>query len=216
MRILLPLAITSKKKKTSTTITITTIAITTTTTTISTTTTTTTTADGFRVGFERWPSSEVVAVPGTEVRLPCSTNDTADKISWKFNSHFLHSPGSGPEYTVPEGFQVVAVQGGSELVVRLSESEAQYADQTGLYQCVAWFGPIALTSLPGKLQAAVLRAPEGEVQQEEVQVVEGGAVRVECEVPYSIPDATLTFYRDGTLLDLTNEDNPPVASTSGH
>ncbi|XP_045121344.1 interference hedgehog-like isoform X2 [Portunus trituberculatus] len=162
-------------------------------------------SDGFRVGFERWPSSEVVAVPGTEVRLPCSTNDTADKISWKFNSHFLHSPGSGPEYTVPEGFQVVAVQGGSELVVRLSESEAQYADQTGLYQCVAWFGPIALTSLPGKLQAAVLRAPEGEVQQEEVQVVEGGAVRVECEVPYSIPDATLTFYRDGTLLDLTNE-----------
>lgn len=91
-------------------------------------------ADGFRVGFERWPSSEVVAVPGTEVRLPCSTNDTADKISWKFNSHFLHAPSSGTEYAVPEGFQVVAVQGGSELVVHLSESEAQYADQTGLYQ----------------------------------------------------------------------------------
>lgn len=162
-------------------------------------------ADGFRVGFERWPSSEVVAVPGTEVRLPCSTNDTADKISWKFNSHFLHAPGSGAEYAVPEGFQVVAVQGGSELVVRLSKSEAQYADQTGLYQCVAWFGPIALTSLPGKLQAAVLREPEGDVRQEEVQVVEGGAVRVECEVPYSIPDALLSFYRDGTVLDLADE-----------
>ena len=73
-------------------------------------------------------------MPGTEVRLPCSTNYTANKISWKFNSHFLHSPSSGTEYAVPEGFQVVSVQGGSELVVRLSENEAQYADQTGLYQ----------------------------------------------------------------------------------
>ncbi|XP_050712397.1 brother of CDO-like isoform X2 [Eriocheir sinensis] len=172
------------------------------------------TSDGFRVGFLQWPAAEVVAVPGTEVRLPCATNVTAEKISWKYNSHFLHAPARAPKPSLegsvgdaPEGFEVVAMEGGgSELVIRLAEREEDYRHQLGLYQCVAWFGPIALTSLPGKLRAAVLKGEEvaeGDVEMTEVEVLEGGAARVECDAPYSIPDPVLTFYRDGRPLDLT-------------
>lgn len=50
----------------------------------------------FGIGFTEWPARQVIAVPGTQVRLPCATNVTAEKISWQYNHHFLLEPPSPP------------------------------------------------------------------------------------------------------------------------
>jgi len=42
------------------------------------------------------------------------------------------------------------------LVLRISRNPHRYVVQAGEYQCVAWFGAVALTSLPAKLSIAVL------------------------------------------------------------
>jgi len=42
------------------------------------------------------------------------------------------------------------------LVLRISRNPHRYVLQAGEYQCVAWFGAVALTSLPAKLSIAVL------------------------------------------------------------
>ncbi|KAK3853859.1 hypothetical protein Pcinc_039621 [Petrolisthes cinctipes] len=163
----------------------------------------------FSVGFTRWPEWEVVGVPGSPVHLPCATNITADKISWQYNHHFLlastppddSSQAATPSLLAP--FHVTEVEGGSELVVNLAQKEAQYKHQLGLYQCVAWFGAIALTSLPGRLRAALLKPfPEEDEVGVEVEVEEWRAARVECGLPSSVPDADLTFYKDGRPIDL--------------
>nr|XP_045619920.1 interference hedgehog-like isoform X2 [Procambarus clarkii] len=175
---------------------------------------TATTAE-FGIGFSKWPPAVVVAVPGSQVRLPCATNVTAEKISWQYNHHFLLAP------TLPEAahrsapFEVRQTEGGSELLVTLARHEGQYRRQLGLYQCVAWFGAIALTSLPGRLVGAALEPfPEGAAQRVEVEVVEGGSARVECGAPNSIPEARVTFYKDGHLLNISSSD--PVYRLTPH
>ncbi|XP_037785347.1 interference hedgehog-like isoform X2 [Penaeus monodon] len=172
----------------------------------------------FGIGFTQWPEREVIAVPGTQVRMPCATNVTAEKISWQYNHHFLLEPPSSPSEEPGDGggggsdggsggsepppFTVLQTKGGSQLVITLGR-EGHFRHQLGLYQCVAWFGAIALTSLPGRLEAALLEDfPVGvSPPRVEVGVREGGAARVECGSPQSVPDAQLTFFRDGREVD---------------
>ncbi|XP_063590517.1 interference hedgehog-like [Penaeus indicus] len=172
----------------------------------------------FGIGFTQWPEREVIAVPGTQVRMPCATNLTAEKISWQYNHHFLLEPPSSPSEEPGDGggggggggsggsepppFTVLQTKGGSQLVITLGR-EGHFRHQLGLYQCVAWFGAIALTSLPGRLEAALLEDfPVGvSPPRVEVGVREGGAARVECGSPQSVPDAHLTFFRDGREVD---------------
>nr|XP_053638461.1 interference hedgehog-like [Cherax quadricarinatus] len=166
----------------------------------------------FGIGFTRWPESVVAAVPGTQVRLPCATNVTAEKISWQYNHHFLlaDTPSDVPAAAAAAHlqrappFEVHETKNGSELVVNLERREGQYRHQLGLYQCVAWFGAIALTSLPGRLVAATLESyPAGSAAREMQEVLEGGAARVECGAPTSVPEAVISFYKDGVLLNAT-------------
>ena len=42
------------------------------------------------------------------------------------------------------------------LILRISKNPHRYRQQAGDYQCVAWFGAVALTSLPARLSIAVL------------------------------------------------------------
>ncbi|XP_071549022.1 interference hedgehog-like isoform X2 [Panulirus ornatus] len=161
----------------------------------------------FGVGFKRWPAAEVVAKPGSQVRLPCATNVTADKISWQYNHHFLLAPvlPYTAHATKPPPFFVQETEDGSELVLNLSRREGQYRHQLGLYQCVAWFGAIALTSLPGRLSATVLEPFADGGSRVEVSVLEGGSARVECGAPTSVPEAEISFFRDGVLLNTTHD-----------
>lgn len=80
-------------------------------------------------------------------------------------------------------------------------------------KCVAWFGAIALTSLPGRLRAALLKPfPEEDEVGVQVEVEEGRAARVECGLPPSVPEAELTFYKDGQPIDLNNSGNKNIYS----
>ncbi|XP_042207590.1 interference hedgehog-like [Homarus americanus] len=178
-----------------------------------------TTAAEFGIGFKQWPATEIYAVRGGQVRLPCATNVTAEKISWQYNHHFLLAPAVADDDDDDEEeeeeeeeeehhrslpFDVQQTEDGSVLVVNLNPREAEYQNQLGLYQCVAWFGAIALTSLPGRLVAAVLEPyPKGGAPLVELEVVEGGSARVECGAPTSVPEATITFFKDDQRLDVS-------------
>ncbi|XP_066944027.1 interference hedgehog-like isoform X1 [Macrobrachium rosenbergii] len=164
----------------------------------------------FGIGFESWPPSEVIAVPGSQIRLTCATNVTAEKISWQYNHHFLLDPrttssqdqqlSQQQQQPLPP-FTVQETNGGSELVINVGRTYEQYKPQLGLYQCVAWFGAVALTSLPGRLEAAMLEEfPQPMSEQVEIKVAEGEAARIECGNPSSVPDAQLTFYKDGKAV----------------
>lgn len=88
-------------------------------------------------------------MPGTQVRMPCATNVTAEKISWQYNHHFLLEPPSSPSEEPGDGggggsdggsggsepppFTVLQTKGGSQLVITLGR-EGHFRHQLGLYQ----------------------------------------------------------------------------------
>ncbi|KAF4523870.1 hypothetical protein B566_EDAN010188 [Ephemera danica] len=138
--------------------------------------------------FLRHPES-AVAMPGADVTFECALNVSADRVEWRHRGRPLVGNRS-------QG-------GGGRLVVHLAEDPAQYAEQSGTYQCVAWFGASAMASLPAELQVAMLQPlPRSQFSMRPVQVVvaPGNVVPFSCPPPPSIPPAQVRFARNGNPI----------------
>ena len=68
-----------------------------------------------------------------------------------------------------------------------------------MFQCVVWFHPIAVTSLPGTLSVAAL-LPFHDLQDYNVSVIEGNTAVIPCQSPYSMPPAKIEYYFNGKSL----------------
>ncbi|XP_067011559.2 interference hedgehog isoform X2 [Anabrus simplex] len=138
----------------------------------------------------------IVASQNDEVSFECSLRVAAEQIRWLHDGHFVHQNESG----VSEGNHSSK---SSLLVVRVQDKR-----QEGDYQCVAWFGASALTSLPARLTLAELQQfPPRE--NETYEVTAGNTVAIHCEAPYSSPPALLQYYRNGEKVTV------PVLETTG-
>ncbi|XP_059474778.1 interference hedgehog-like [Neocloeon triangulifer] len=134
--------------------------------------------------FARHPVS-TVAVPGAEVVLECALNVSADRVLWQLNGQPL-SP--------------IANRASGRLVVRLAKEKEDYELQTGIYQCVAWFGASAMASLPAEVAVAHMEEPSGSSLTSTVRTSSGNVVFLSCPPPKSTPPAQVTFRRDGHQL----------------
>ncbi|XP_063230243.1 interference hedgehog-like isoform X2 [Bacillus rossius redtenbacheri] len=137
---------------------------------------------GVGLWFVRSPEP-LIAPPGDEVVFDCSLNVPADQVRWRHGARFLDS-----SFAAGHGSR------SNRLVVRAND-----ASDTGEYQCVAWFGAAALTSVPAGLTLAELRPfPGGEDRV--YQASPGNTVALRCDAPLSRPPAILQFLKDGRKL----------------
>ncbi|XP_046440157.1 interference hedgehog-like [Daphnia pulex] len=126
------------------------------------------------VSFVRSPQP-IVAPPGDRVVFECETNVPAERVVWLHNgadmsAHYNSSNSGGTASNRRKGrraidddaasFRMREVEGSSKsalhLILRINKNPHRYRQQAGDYQCVAWFGAVALTSLPARLSIAVL------------------------------------------------------------
>jgi hypothetical protein len=133
------------------------------------------------LAFVRSPQP-IVAPPGDRVVFECETNVPPDRIIWLHNrveltinsttssSSSSSSSKSGSnkrkgreiagDSATAASYRMREEQGSPKnavhLILRISKNPHRYRQQAGDYQCVAWFGAVALTSLPARLSIAVL------------------------------------------------------------
>jgi len=135
------------------------------------------------LAFVRSPQP-IVAPPGDRVVFECETNVPPERIIWLHNrveltSNSTTSSSSGSSSSRSGGggnnkrkgrevasdstaasYRMREEQGSPKnavhLILRISKNPHRYRQQAGDYQCVAWFGAVALTSLPARLSIAVL------------------------------------------------------------
>ncbi|CAL4215329.1 unnamed protein product, partial [Meganyctiphanes norvegica] len=169
----------------------------------------------FGIGFTDWPDSEVIAIPGTQVVLSCSTNVTADKVGWLYNHHRLYPQHHQQQKQLKEqreihshhqqDFTIKDTTHGSQLTVHLRS--INYKHQLGLYQCVAHLGSTAVTSLPGLLSAATLAPFTTRAGKSQLTVLQGGPARIPCRPPFSVPKGNYCLPENGQPLESNNSTN---------
>ncbi|CAG0915227.1 unnamed protein product [Notodromas monacha] len=137
--------------------------------------------------FIKSPQS-IVTPPGDSVNFECQTDPPADKYTWLRNGILLENSTS------------TKIIDGS-LNIKLGIHFEEYDKQLGDYQCVAWFGSSGLASVAGTLDLAqLLPFPSPNGQEKKLAVIEGNAAVIKCQAPFSRPQATITFYKEGAVV----------------
>ncbi|NXJ85836.1 CDON protein, partial [Trogon melanurus] len=136
--------------------------------------------------FVSEPSS-TVQKPGEPVRLGCSAEPSAARLSWLFNGEPLD--GEGGE---------VEIQSGSLTIASLGPSTA------GRYQCVATGGAGAVVSRPAEVSMGSLGHFEAAAKPA-VAAEEGGSAFFGCETPESNPKAQVRFQVRGEWLERSTD-----------
>ncbi|CAG0883608.1 unnamed protein product [Darwinula stevensoni] len=142
-------------------------------------------AQGLGIQFLKEPKPQTVA-PGKAVTFECETDLEPENVEW------LHD---GQPLIPDENIQMSS----SQLTILVQKEYPQYEQQLGEYQCVVWFHPIAVTSLPGTLSVAAL-LPFHDLEDYNVSVVEGNTAVIQCQSPYSKPSAKIEYYFNGKSL----------------
>ncbi|XP_069684363.1 interference hedgehog-like [Periplaneta americana] len=143
--------------------------------------------------FVRSPEP-IVAPLGDEVLFECSLNVPAEQVRWRHNGRFMTHNHGNESNSQGYGNHSAKI---THLVVRVDNEQ-----QAGDYQCVAWFGASALTSLPARLSLAELRPfPQKPSQTYEVRT--GNTVAIHCGAPYSNPPASIQYYRNKEKLKVS-------------
>lgn len=126
------------------------------------------------VSFVRSPQP-IVAPPGDRVVFECETNVPPERVVWLHNGadmsvHYNNTNSGASSSNRRKGRRAIDEDAASfrmregegspksavHLILRISKTPHRYRQQAGDYQCVAWFGAVALTSLPARLSIAVL------------------------------------------------------------
>ncbi|XP_011504968.1 PREDICTED: interference hedgehog-like isoform X2 [Ceratosolen solmsi marchali] len=136
--------------------------------------------------FTRHPQA-FTAPLGDEVYFECSLNLAAEKFAWR------HRPLGSSEWIL---LDAVTVNGG-----KTSKYVVYFDDETkaGDYRCVAFYGTSGLASDPARLTQARIDkfSDKGNVY---LRVPLGNNVPITCPVPYSVPEAVVQFFKDGSSI----------------
>ncbi|XP_039293239.1 interference hedgehog [Nilaparvata lugens] len=125
--------------------------------------------------FVRSPEP-IVAPPGDEVNFECSLNVPAERVRWRHAGRLLNTSAAASNVSA------VRVSSSSHLMVKVTDE-----NQTGDYQCIAWFGASALASTPAKLTLAELK-PFLYQPLRHYTVTVGNTVAIDCPAPVSNPN----------------------------
>ncbi|KAK0163040.1 hypothetical protein PV327_006751 [Microctonus hyperodae] len=118
-----------------------------------------------------------------EVYLECSINLAAEKFGWHHRP--LNSEHWGPLITIPNS----AGKTSGYTVNFDNESKA------GDYRCIAFYGTSGLASDPGRVTLARID-DFTDKSNVEIRVPAGNSIPITCQVPYSWPEAYVSFYKD--------------------
>jgi len=137
----------------------------------------------------RAPES-IVAPRSDEVVFVCETSLPPERFEWSFalgRQRFRYvkasSARSNSPFTINNDNEISKLR----VVVR--------PDTLGEYRCVAWFGPLAVTSTTARLEMAIIRGAEG--NQTEWQMAAGNTLLWHCGHVDSNPAASWSFYHNG-------------------
>ncbi|RZF47790.1 hypothetical protein LSTR_LSTR006054 [Laodelphax striatellus] len=147
--------------------------------------------------FVRSPEP-IVAPPGDEVNFECSLNVPAERVRWRHAGRLLNTS-TATNNASSAAATTVRVSSSSHLMVKVTDE-----NQTGDYQCIAWFGASALASTPAKLTLAELK-PFLYQPLRHYSVTVGNTVAIDCPAPVSNPNPVIEY--------LHNDIKLPVPST---
>lgn len=137
----------------------------------------------------RAPES-IVAPRSDEVVFVCETSLPPERFEWSFalgRQRFRYVKASSARSSSP--FTIINDNDISKLRVVVRP------DTLGEYRCVAWFGPLAVTSTTARLEMAIIRGADG--NQTEWQMAAGNTLLWHCGHVDSNPAASWSFYHNG-------------------
>lgn len=145
------------------------------------------------ISFTSVPESRV-APPGDRVFFNCKTNvGKGQQIRWLHNGVILDSS-QRSDIKITNG----------QLSIKVRTSKRNRERQTGRYQCVAGIDNMFLMSIPAELNIAQLgKFPEPDTPST-IEANVGNNVIIPCQPPESDPPAIIQWFKDGTLLNMTN------------
>ncbi|TDG40202.1 hypothetical protein AWZ03_013374 [Drosophila navojoa] len=149
----------------------------------------------------RAPES-TVAPSGDEVVFLCETSLPPEHFEWSYASTRSHAPRF-------KYLKSSSAKNNSNITIThdndISKLRVIVRPETlGEYRCVAWFGPLAVTSTTARLELATISA-DNVVQRSEWRVAAGNTVLWQCGQVVSNPAPTWSFYY--------NDIEMPAAST---
>lgn len=144
------------------------------------------------ISFTSVPESRV-APPGDRVFFNCKTNvGKGQQIRWLHNGIILDSS-QRSDIKISNG----------QLSIKVRTSKRNRERQTGRYQCVAGIDNMFLMSLPAELSIAHLeKFPEPD-SPSSIEANVGNNVMLPCEPPDSDPPAIIQWFKDGSLLNMS-------------
>lgn len=146
----------------------------------------------------RAPESRV-APPGDEVVLECETSLPPERFEWSYASsrHFKYLKASSAK----SNYNITITHDSDISKLRMSVRP----DTLGEYRCVAWFGPLAVTSTTARLELASISGATG--NQTEWQLAAGNTLQWHCGQVDSNPPASWSFYHNGREIQSLNGSN---------
>lgn len=181
--------------------------------------------------MERSPES-TVAPPGDEVVFDCQPSVLPDRFEWRFRAFTGRNSASAANLTDyvdltnrHSGYNISSNDRISQLRVYVNQHTA------GEYQCVTWFGSLALASIPARLMLAAIsldddsslmfdqdsnrvsgrdnnsqvRRNPSQQQMVHWKVSPGNNILIKCRDVYSNPPPVWSFYKDNNAI-------PPIVS----
>jgi len=150
------------------------------------------------VFIERGPES-AVAPKGDEVVFECEMNLKPDRLEWRFR----YSTRDPYRYlNASDGYNVTSSNEERTWKLRIYVS----AQTLGDYQCVAWYGPGAIASTPGRLTLVSISVDNANGYSRHAvrwSVAPKNCVLLRCGSVTSNPPAIWSFYRNGEKLPQT-------------
>ncbi|XP_030376936.1 interference hedgehog [Scaptodrosophila lebanonensis] len=146
----------------------------------------------------RAPESRV-APNGDEIVFECETSLAPDLFEWRYRRHQNSSSRSlafRMRYSKVVGGKLHNITN-ANAVSKLSVFVRH--DTQGEYRCVAWFGPVAVTSTTARLDLATIELNEPDTSTEPIywRATSGNTLLLPCGKINSKPAPAWSFYRNG-------------------
>ncbi|XP_052749584.1 interference hedgehog-like isoform X2 [Galleria mellonella] len=134
--------------------------------------------------FTKYPES-VIAPVGANVTFECEVTVPGERLTWRW---------ALPNHTESSWTEVAGVTDKNVHTKLIVEVKSNTVDT--LYQCVVWYGPISLVSVPAKLTVAKMIPSKSSTRKRVVTAPPHNTVVLHCKEPISEPPAVIQWWRE--------------------